>query len=78
MNSLDIFIAVVCALLLAMVEDGQVKPLSYRGDDGTADTRRDVSVDFDWERLRVSGTAERAGALPVHRHRRIRRGTTQR
>jgi len=41
-----------------LVEAGQVKPLSYRGDDGTADTRRDVSLDFDWERLRVTGTAE--------------------
>lgn len=40
------------------LEDGQIQPLSYRGDDGTKDTRRDVSLDFDWQRQRVSGIAE--------------------
>lgn len=41
-----------------LVEAGQVRPLSYRGDDGSPDQRRDVSLDFDWERQRVTGTAE--------------------
>ncbi|MCC6172744.1 MAG: DUF3108 domain-containing protein [Gammaproteobacteria bacterium] len=41
------------------LEGGRVRPLSYRGDDGSRDTRRDVSLDFDWERRRVTGTAER-------------------
>jgi hypothetical protein len=41
-----------------LVEAGQVRPLSYRGDDGSPDKRRDVSLDFDWERQRVTGTAE--------------------
>jgi hypothetical protein len=40
------------------IDAGQVRPLSYRGDDGSPDTRRDVSLDFDWERQRVTGTAE--------------------
>jgi hypothetical protein len=39
-------------------EDGQVRPLSYRGDEGSEDQRRDVSLDFDWQRRRVTGTAE--------------------
>jgi hypothetical protein len=41
-----------------LVEAGQVRPLSYRGDDGSPDQRRDVSLDFDWERQRVTGIAE--------------------
>lgn len=41
------------------VDDGQVRPVSYRGDDGSDDTRRDVALDFDWQRRRVTGTAER-------------------
>jgi Protein of unknown function (DUF3108) len=41
-----------------LVESGQVRPLSYRGDDGSPDQRRDVALDFDWERQRVTGTAE--------------------
>jgi hypothetical protein len=41
-----------------LLEAGQVRPLSYRGDDGSADQRRDVSLDFDWERQRVTGIAE--------------------
>jgi hypothetical protein len=41
-----------------LVEDGHVRPLSYRGDEGTSDRRKDVSLDFDWQRRRVTGTAE--------------------
>ncbi len=41
-----------------LLEAGQVRPLSYRGDDGSPDKRRDVSLDFDWERQRVTGIAE--------------------
>jgi len=41
-----------------LVEAGQVRPLSYRGEDGSPDSRRDISLDFDWERRRVTGTAE--------------------
>lgn len=35
-----------------------VRPLSYRFDDGTHRTGRDVSLDFDWREARVRGTAE--------------------
>lgn len=35
-----------------------VRPLSYRGDDGTDDTKRDVDVKFDWNAGRVKGIAE--------------------
>lgn len=39
--------------------DGAVmRPLSYRFDDGTADTERDVALEFDWRAGRVRGTAE--------------------
>lgn len=41
------------------VEAGQVRPLSYRGDDGSADQSRDVALDFDWPRRRVTGVAEK-------------------
>jgi len=34
------------------------RPLSYRFDDGTRRTGRDVSLEFDWRAGRVSGTAE--------------------
>jgi hypothetical protein len=37
---------------------GRVRPLSYRGDDGSPATRRDVALEFDWDQLRVRGTAE--------------------
>ncbi|MCP5328388.1 MAG: DUF3108 domain-containing protein [Steroidobacteraceae bacterium] len=40
------------------LEAGHVRPLSYRGEDGSPDERRDVSLDFDWQRQRVTGTAE--------------------
>ena len=37
-----------------------MRPLSYRFDDGTADTERDVALEFDWHAGRVRGTAEEA------------------
>jgi hypothetical protein len=37
---------------------GQVRPISYVGDDGSSDTGRDVSLKFDWEGHRVAGVAE--------------------
>jgi hypothetical protein len=39
-------------------KDGVLRPLRYRGDDGGKSTKRDVSLDFDWERRRVTGIAE--------------------
>lgn len=44
------------------LEGGQPRPVSYRADDGTSDTRRDVSLAFDWAAMRVRG---RAGDKPV-------------
>jgi hypothetical protein len=41
-----------------IIRDGQVMPLAYRADDGTKSTTRDVSLDFDWVKARVTGTAE--------------------
>jgi hypothetical protein len=38
--------------------DGEVVPAIYRGDDGTSDTDRDVSLNFDWSNRQVTGTAE--------------------
>jgi hypothetical protein len=35
-----------------------VRPIRYRGDDGSSDTRRDISLDFDWSAGRVRGVAE--------------------
>ena len=41
--------------------DGEAtRPLSYRFDDGTADTEHDVALEFDWRAGRVRGTAEDA------------------
>ncbi len=40
------------------IVNGEVVPSSYVGDDGTSDTRRDVSLRFDWNAHRVIGTAE--------------------
>lgn len=42
-----------------VLENGVVKPLRYRADDGSADKSRDISLDFDWTRKRVQGTAEK-------------------
>ncbi len=35
-----------------------VRPTRYRADDGSADTERDISIDFDWQVGRARGTAE--------------------
>lgn len=40
------------------IVDGRVQPLHFRGEDGSDSTARDVSLDFDWQRGRVTGTAE--------------------
>ena len=40
------------------IVDGKVRPLSYVGDDGSTDTARDVSLNFDWTTNRVTGIAE--------------------
>jgi hypothetical protein len=40
------------------IVDEQVRPEHYRGDDGTAATRRDINVSFDWRAHRVTGVYE--------------------
>ncbi len=40
------------------LEAGTPRPVSYRADDGTTDTRRDVGLAFDWSAMRVRGRAE--------------------
>lgn len=40
------------------IVDGRVQPLHFRGDDGSNDTTRDVTLDFDWPRGRITGIAE--------------------
>src|SRR5690606_10824633 len=40
------------------ITGGQIVPLEYRADDGTNDTRRDVTLRFDWQAGRVTGVAE--------------------
>jgi hypothetical protein len=40
------------------VTDQGVQPLSYEADDGTASTKRDAKVQFDWEHGRVTGVYE--------------------
>ncbi len=46
--------------------DDQVRPEHYRGDDGTAATRRDVNVTFDWRARRVTGLYEDVAVdLPI-------------
>jgi hypothetical protein len=42
------------------IRDGKVVPLTYRVDDGSRATSRDISLDFDWKSNRVTGTAEDA------------------
>ncbi len=41
-----------------LLQDGQVRPLRYRFDDGMERSRKDVALDFDWRAGRVSGTEE--------------------
>jgi hypothetical protein len=38
--------------------DRKVRPTSYVGDDGSSDTARDVSLNFNWAEGRVTGIAE--------------------
>ncbi len=40
-------------------DNGVVRPLSFRADDGSKDKSRDVSLDFDWAKNRVTGTSEK-------------------
>jgi hypothetical protein len=40
------------------VVDGKVRPTAYVADDGSDDTRRDVSLKFDWQKNRIAGIAE--------------------
>jgi hypothetical protein len=40
------------------IRDGKVTPLTYRVDDGSKATTRDIALDFDWSAGRVRGTAE--------------------
>ena len=40
------------------VTDTEVRPLSYKADDGTSSTKRDADVEFDWEHGRMSGVYE--------------------
>lgn len=40
------------------LDPGGVRPLSYRFDDGTKQSNRDVTLEFDWRASRVRGTAE--------------------
>jgi hypothetical protein len=35
-----------------------VRPIRYRADDGSSDTERDISLNFDWSAKRARGTAE--------------------
>jgi len=37
------------------VENGEILPDHYRGDDGTSATKRDANLTFDWRARRVSG-----------------------
>lgn len=40
------------------IRDGRVLPETYRADDGTKNTARDVTLEFDWSAERVTGVAE--------------------
>jgi hypothetical protein len=40
------------------IENGMVVPVKYVGDDGSSDTSKDVSLKFDWDAKKVTGTAE--------------------
>jgi hypothetical protein len=41
-----------------VVVDDTVRPLEYRADDGSKNTSRDVTLEFDWQARRVTGVAE--------------------
>lgn len=40
------------------ITDAEVRPLSYKADDGTSSTRRDANVQFDWQHNRITGVYE--------------------
>ncbi len=40
------------------ISNGVVRPISFRADDGSRATDQDVTLDFDWEKSRVTGVAE--------------------
>jgi hypothetical protein len=42
------------------ITDAEVRPLSYKADDGTSSTKRDANVQFDWQRNRITGVYEDA------------------
>jgi hypothetical protein len=42
------------------VTDSGTRPLTYKADDGTASTKRDADVQFDWDHNRVTGVYEDA------------------
>ncbi len=49
-----------------MVNEDTVRPEQFRGDDGTGKPDKAVSLDFDWARGRVTGTAEKRPVdLPI-------------
>jgi hypothetical protein len=41
-----------------VVEDGVVRPMAYRADDGSSKTDRDIDLKFDWKSMRATGTTE--------------------
>ncbi len=41
-----------------VLREGRVQPLTFRGDDGSPSTEKDVSLDFDWAASRVKGVSE--------------------
>lgn len=45
--------------VLDVTADG-VRPLSYKADDGTAATKRDANIQYDWQNNRVTGVNEDA------------------
>ena len=40
------------------IVDGKVQPIAYVGDDGSSDTSKDVSLNFNWAEGRVTGIGE--------------------
>lgn len=48
------------------IVDGGVRPLSYKGDDGTGSDKRSIDLTYDWDRHLVSGTYEQTPvSLPL-------------
>ena len=48
----------ITQLSVFRVENGEILPDHYRGDDGTSATKRDANVTFDWRARRVTGVYE--------------------